>query len=84
LRIALRPTFCAARRLTHKPQGTVILNGVIGTDGHFKRLDVLAGPPMLQQAVVDTLRQWVYTPFLLEGSPVEVETDISVVFALQR
>jgi TonB family protein len=65
-------------------QGTVILNGVIGTDGRFKRIDVLAGPPMLQQAAVDTVRQWVYTPFLREGSPVEVETDISVVFALQR
>jgi TonB family protein len=65
-------------------QGTVILTGVIGTDGHFKRIDVLTGPPMLQQAAVDTVRPWVYTPFLREGKPVEVETDISVVFALQR
>jgi TonB family protein len=65
-------------------QGTVILNGVIGTDGHFKRLDVLGGPPMLQQASMDAVRQWVYTPYLLEGKPVEVETDINVVFALQR
>jgi TonB family protein len=65
-------------------QGIVILNGVIGTDGHFKRLDVLAGPGMLQQAAVDAVRQWAYTPFLLEGKPVEVETDINVVFALQR
>jgi hypothetical protein len=30
------------------------------------------------------VRQWVYTPYLREGKPVEVETDISVVFALQR
>jgi TonB family protein len=65
-------------------QGTVILTGVIGTDGHFKSIDVLTGPPMLQQAAVDTVRQWVYSPFLREGKPVEVETDISVVFALQR
>jgi TonB family protein len=65
-------------------QGTVILTGVIGTDGHFKKIDVLTGPPMLQQAAVDSVRQWVYTPYLREGKPVEVETDISVVFALQR
>ena len=65
-------------------QGTVILTGVIGTDGHFKKLEVLAGPPMLQQAAMDAARQWVYTPYLLEGKPVEVETDINVVFALQR
>jgi TonB family protein len=65
-------------------QGTVILTGVIGTDGHFKRIDVLAGPALLQQAAVDTVRQWAYSPFLRDGKPVEVETDISVVFALQR
>ncbi len=65
-------------------QGTVVLTGVIGTDGHFKRIDVLAGPPMLQQAAVDTVKKWAYTPFLRDGKPVEVETDISVVFALQR
>jgi TonB family protein len=65
-------------------QGTVILTGVIGTDGHFKKIDVLAGPPMLQQAAVDTVKKWAYTPFLREGKPVEVETDINVVFALQR
>jgi len=65
-------------------QGTVILNGVIGTDGHFKKLEVMAGPSMLQQAALDAVRQWVYTPFLQEGKPVEVETDVNVVFALQR
>jgi TonB family protein len=65
-------------------QGTVILTGVIGTDGHFKKIDVLAGPALLQQAAVDTVRQWAYTPFLRDGKPVEVETDINVVFALQR
>jgi protein TonB len=65
-------------------QGRVILNGIIGTDGRYKRLEVLAGPPMLQQAALDAVRQWVYTPYLRDGFPVEVETDISVVFALQR
>ena len=65
-------------------QGRVILNGIIGTDGRYKRLDVLAGPPMLQQAALDAVRQWVYTPYLRDGKPIEVETDISVVFALQR
>jgi TonB family protein len=65
-------------------QGTVVLNDVIGTDGHYKRLEVLAGPEMLQQPAMDAVRQWVYTPYLVEGKPVEVETDVNVVFALQR
>jgi hypothetical protein len=33
---------------------------------------------------MDAVRQWAYTPYLLEGKPVEVETDIDVAFALQR
>jgi TonB family protein len=65
-------------------QGAVVLSGVIGTDGHFKKLEVLAGPSMLQQVAMDAVRQWVYTPYLLEGKPVEVEIDINVVFNLQR
>jgi TonB family protein len=65
-------------------QGTVILDGVISTEGHFQELQVLGGPPMLQQAALDAVRQWVYSPYLLDGQPVEVETDINVVFALGR
>ena len=65
-------------------QGTVILNGVISKEGHFKKLQVLAGPPMLQQAAIDAVQQWAYTPYLLGGQPVEVETDVNVVFALGR
>jgi TonB family protein len=77
------PSYPAAAKL-QGVQGTVILNGVIGTDGHFKKLEVMAGPPMLQQAALDAVRQWVYTPYLREGKPVEVETDVNVVFAMQR
>jgi TonB family protein len=77
------PTYPAGAKM-QGIQGTVVLTGVIGTDGHFKKIDVLAGPPMLQQSAVDAVRQWAYTPFLREGKPVEVETDINVVFALQR
>lgn len=65
-------------------QGTVILDGVINTEGHVQQIQVLAGPPMLQQAAIDAVKQWVYTPYLLAGKPVEVETEINVVFALAR
>ena len=63
-------------------QGTVLLDGVIGKDGHFKTLQVLAGPQMLQQPAIDAVRQWTYRPFLLDGQPVELETDLNVVFVL--
>ena len=77
------PEYPVAARL-QGVQGTVVLNGVIGTDGHYKRLEVLAGPAMLHQAAMDAVGQWVYTPYMREGKPVEVETDVNVVFALQR
>jgi TonB family protein len=63
-------------------QGTVLINGIIGTDGHLQQLQVLAGPQMLRQTSLETVRQWVYSPYLLDGQPIEVETDINVVFAL--
>jgi TonB family protein len=63
-------------------QGTVVLQAVIGTNGGIENLRVISGPPMLQQAALDAVRQWVYKPFLLDGEPVEVETQISVFFTL--
>jgi protein TonB len=77
------PTYPSTAKL-QGVQGTVILNGVINKDGHFKKLQVLAGPPMLQQPAIDAVRQWAYTPYLLDGQPVEVETDVNVVFVLGR
>ena len=65
-------------------QGTVILEGVIDTEGRVQQIQVLAGPPMLQQAAIDAARQWVYTPYSLAGKPVEVETEIDVMFVLPR
>ncbi len=37
---------------------------------------------MLQQASIDAVRKWVYEPYLLDGEPIEVETEINVVFSL--
>jgi TonB family protein len=63
-------------------QGTVLLRAVIGKDGRIVFLQVLSGPPKLQQATLDAVRQWVYQPYLVDGEPVEVETEIHVVFSL--
>jgi TonB family protein len=65
-------------------QGTVLLGATIARDGHIRKLEVLAGPPQLQQPALDAVKQWVYAPYLLDGEPVEVQTDINVVFSLGR
>jgi TonB family protein len=77
------PAYPSAAKL-QGVQGTVVINGIIGTNGHFRELHVLSGPPMLQQAALDAARQWVYSPYLVDGQAVEVETDINVVFVLAR
>ena len=62
--------------------GVVELAGVIGAEGRIRELQVTSGHPLLVQAALDAVRQWVYRPTLLSGRPVEVITTIRVVFRL--
>jgi len=62
--------------------GTVHLLGIIAKDGRIQRLQVLNGHPLLRQAAIDAVSQWVYRPTFLNGQPVEVEAPIDVMFVL--
>lgn len=63
--------------------GTVILRAIIATDGSIKDLTLLSGHPMLAQAAMEAVRQWKYKPYLQNGIPVEIDTQIQVNFTLQ-
>jgi periplasmic protein TonB len=63
--------------------GTVQLLGIIAKDGTIQKLQVLSGHPLLRQAAIDAVSQWVYRPTILNGQPVEVEAPIEVVFTLR-
>jgi TonB family protein len=63
--------------------GSVILAATIGKDGTVERLRVVSGPSALQKAAIDAVQQWRYQPFLLNGNPIEVKTNITVVFTLK-
>jgi protein TonB len=65
-------------------KGVVELMATIGTDGKVKGVRVLSGPPMLQKAAKDAVMQWVYKPTLLNGTPVENETHISINFSTEK
>jgi TonB family protein len=67
-----------------KVQGTVLLNVEIGKDGSVESVKVASGPEMLRQSALVAVRQWKYKPYLLNGSPVEVDTTISVVYTLNE
>jgi protein TonB len=65
-------------------EGTVVLQAVISKSGTIENLRVVGGPPMLQQAAIDAVKQWRYRPYMLDGEPVEVETTINVIFSLSH
>jgi TonB family protein len=63
-----------------RAQGEVILLATVGADGKVKDVKVLAGHPLLRNAAVAAVKQWVYKPTILKGKPVESETRISLNF----
>jgi len=64
--------------------GTVELSAIIGKDGRVQDLKVVRGHPLLVQAALDAVKNWVYKPTLLNGEPVEVSTTIDVNFTLAQ
>jgi TonB family protein len=62
--------------------GTVRFTALIGKDGLIESLQLESGHPLLVEAARDAVQQWQYKPTLLNGSPVEVITQIDVNFTL--
>ena len=64
--------------------GVVIIEAIIGRDGRVERARVVQGVPLLNTAALDAVRQWQYTPTMLNGVPVEVSMIVSIAFARYR
>ena len=71
------PTARAARI-----QGIVIIQATIGVDGRVVNAEVLRPVPFLDQAALDAVRQWRFTPTRLNGEPVAVIMTVTVNFTL--
>ena len=63
--------------------GVVILEAVIGPDGRVTDVKVLRSVPLLDDAAIVAVRQWEYTPTMLNGSPVPVIMTVTVNFQLR-
>jgi protein TonB len=63
-------------------QGVVIVEATIGTDGRVTAAKVLRSIPLLDQAALDAVRQWEFTPTLLDGKTVPVVMTVTVSFTL--
>jgi TonB family protein len=64
-------------------QGTVRLHAIIATDGTIRLLRVQTGYCSLGEAAMKAVQQWRYQPTMFQGSPVEVDTTIDVIFSLR-
>ncbi len=64
-------------------QGLVILEATIAANGRVVDARVLRSIPLLDQAALDAVRQWQFTPTLLNGSPVPVVMTVTVSFVLR-
>jgi TonB family protein len=63
-------------------QGEVVLKIAISREGDVSKIDLISGGPLLVPAAMDAVKQWKYQPYLLNGSLVEVETQVVVTFSL--
>ena len=63
-------------------QGRVRLNVLIGEDGAVKDVVLIEGEPILADAAIPAVWQWIYNPTFLNGQPVEVVTQVDVNFTL--
>lgn len=64
-------------------QGTVVMKVVTSSSGEVEEVTVVSGDPALEQAAAESVKQWKYKPYLLEGSPAEMETQVSISFHLK-
>ena len=65
-------------------QGIVILEAVINERGTIERIKILKSEPLLDGAAIAAVKDWRYTPTLLNGVPVSVLMTITINFTLQN
>jgi TonB family protein len=77
----VKPEYPAIAR-SARVSGVVTIEATIGTDGKVADATVVRSVPMLDQAALDAVRQWEYTPTLLNGVPVPVIVTVTINFTL--
>jgi periplasmic protein TonB len=78
----VRPTYPPIAQ-SARVQGLVILEAIIGANGRVTDAKVLRSIPLLDHAALEAVRQWEFTPTLLNGMPVPVAITVTVQFSLQ-
>ena len=63
-------------------QGTVTVSANIDENGKVVSAKALSGPILLRQAAVDSVKQWKYSPGLVDGKPAPSQVTVNVEFRL--
>jgi len=75
----VRPIYPAAALATGDA-GVVVLEAKISEAGTVKDVRILRSVPLLDQAALGAVRQWLFTPTLLNGTPTEVLMTVTMNF----
>ena len=65
---------------SHGIGGEVILDATVAPNGSVRKVAVISGPSTLTDAAVTAVRQWRFSPAMLNGKPVEIQQRITIVF----
>ena len=83
IREKVRPQYPEAARQAHI-QGTVVLDATISKLGEVENLQIISGHPILAPAAIDAVKDWKYNPYLVNGEPVDVQTQVQITFTLSH
>jgi TonB family protein len=84
LLIKRTPPLYPPNALRQRLEGVVLLSATITTKGDVSSVKIIKGHELLAHAAVDAVKQWKYKPYLLNGVPVECQTEITVDFKAPR
>ena len=70
--------------LRMRVEGSVQLLATISRTGAISGVKILSGDKMLTKAATDAVKQWKYKPYLLNGEPVEIQTQVTVIFKVPQ
>jgi periplasmic protein TonB len=79
----VRPAYPKEAKVKHI-QGTVEVRAIITKAGGLRNLEILKGDPLLVPAAITAVKQWRYTPCLLNGEAVEWITILALTFNLTQ
>lgn len=79
----VQPTYPAGA-LQLRIEGAVELLATVSKNGDVSVVKTLSGDPQLARAAAEAVKKWKYKPYLLNGEPVEIQTQVTVRFKAPR